>query len=43
MSDDSLLIDCPSCRSARLVPIKAKMICPRCGFIEPCCEGGPAC
>ncbi len=30
---------CPQCGAA-LREIKQKLICPRCGIVEGCCEGG---
>jgi hypothetical protein len=30
---------CPQC-GAMLREIKQKLICPRCGIVEGCCEGG---
>lgn len=30
---------CPNCGS-NLQDIKQKYICPRCGIVEGCCEGG---
>lgn len=29
---------CPSCNQADLVPVKAKLVCLKCGYVQGCCD-----
>lgn len=31
---------CPQCAAADLEPFGAKMRCPACGYLQPCCDPG---
>lgn len=30
--------ECPQCHQADLVPVKNKLVCPNCHYVQGCCD-----